>query len=112
MGEVLASYVCTPDLSGEPALTGADGLVLLTGTDRPMLNCASRTCDITSEIPIINLTQTFLSRFCNFFCKKCSYVMYYITGVNNSSDVQLKFRILPVILSDDRQCVVSWYTSS
>ncbi len=119
-----------PDLSGEPALTGADGLVLLTGTDRPTLNCAYepvlastdgpvftdtdgpvlastdgpvftdrtdlcllaqtnrhslaqmdlcllaqttgihwhrwtyahfqfRTCDITSEIPIINLTQTF-----------------------------------------------------
>ncbi len=32
--------------------------------------------------------------------------MCYITGVNNSSDVQL-FRILPVILSDDRQCIVS-----
>ncbi len=39
-GEVLAPYVCMPDLSGEPALTGADGLVLLTGTDRPTLNCA------------------------------------------------------------------------
>ncbi len=138
-GEVLASYVCMPDLSGEPALTDADGLVLLTGTDRPTLNCAYepvlastdgpvftdtdgpvlagtdrpafigtdgpkptsnsghvilhqsgtcacwhrrtgihwhrwtyahfqfRTCDITSEIPIINLTQTFLSQFCKLF---------------------------------------------
>ncbi len=56
-GEVLASYVCMPDLSGEPALTGADGLVLLTGTDRPTLNCAYEPVLASTDGPVLTDTD-------------------------------------------------------
>ncbi len=38
-GKCLLRMCAMPDFLGEPALTGADGLVLRTGTDRPTLNC-------------------------------------------------------------------------
>ncbi len=41
-----------PDLSGEPALTRADGLVLLTGTDRPTLNCAYEPLLASTDVPV------------------------------------------------------------
>ncbi len=56
-GEVLASYVCMPDLSVEPALTGADGLVLLTGTDRPTLNCAYEPVLASRDGPVFTDTD-------------------------------------------------------
>ncbi len=56
-GEVFASYVCMPDLSGEPALTGADGLVLLTGTDRPTLNCAYEPVLASTDGPVFTDTD-------------------------------------------------------
>ncbi len=56
-GEVLASYMCMPDLSGEPALTGADGLVLLTGTDRPTLNCAYEPVLASTDGPVFTDTM-------------------------------------------------------
>ncbi len=56
-GEVLASYVCMPDLSGEPALTGTDGLVLLTGTDRPTLNCAYEPVLASTDGPVFTDTD-------------------------------------------------------
>ncbi len=46
-----------PDLSGEPALTGADGLVLLAGTDRPKLNCAYEPVLASTDEPVFTDTD-------------------------------------------------------
>ncbi len=50
-------HVCMPDLSGKPALTGADGLVLLTGTDRPTLNCAYEPVLASTDRPVFTDTE-------------------------------------------------------
>ncbi len=46
-----------PDLSGEPALPGADGLVLLTGTDRLALNCAYEPVLASTDGPVFTDTD-------------------------------------------------------